>query len=98
MDDGLHTQLLTCVEHNDAKKLQEIRYGQTDSLLKFALKEKRKDGITALHLAALKGHTDCLRILIDMHVEVDIRARRAAFREVGTNETTATYVVYTHKL
>eukprot|EP00117_Sycon_ciliatum_P025517 scpid2720/ scgid5797/ Leucine-rich repeat serine/threonine-protein kinase 1 len=78
---SLLPQLLRCIEQDDSLALRTLRQSETSTLLCFALNEKRRDGITALHLAALKGRHECMEELLEMKADVDIRARRAAFRE-----------------
>lgn len=81
-DFNLFPRLLQCVERNDVEMLQ--RLCQSDaSLVKLSLMDKRRDGITAVHLAALLGRVQCIQEMLAVGAEVDIRARRAAFREVN---------------
>ncbi|CAD5111853.1 DgyrCDS1117 [Dimorphilus gyrociliatus] len=55
-----------CVFSNDIKSLKE-------SVKSFAVEKKDKHGNTALHLAAMLGHSDCIDILLANNAQVKVK-------------------------
>ena len=66
-DGGILTLVFRAAEHGDEAELQQLLPS-----LSVSLDTPGSDGDTALHLAALYGHTGCAKILIDGGAKADL--------------------------